>query len=451
MIAHAVVAEHLALEREALAGPRAAQDLHGIHRPRQALGERDAEHAELLGTPGDAEAERQPALAELVDDGRVLGQPQGIVQRRQDDAGAQPDPIGGRGEGRQHRQQRGQVSVRGAVVLAHPGGVEAQRLGEADQLERVAVLLRERPIRPGRHLPREQPDADAQRHGGHATPGDARVPTLTSRGAGAYAPHEDENHSHDSSHGLNSGTGTHELQESSTFVSERTRSDEVAVDEVAVDGAAANDERGDVLAPTSRSATAARRCSATCRSPWPRASSWRWWDRTDRASPPCCGCCSARCRRRRGACSLFGGTARAFRDRWRLGYVPQRPALGTEVPATVEEIVTRGAPAPRAVVALPHAPTTGPRSATRSSRSAWRRWPAAARRAVGRAAAARVHRAGVRERARPPGARRADRGRRRRVAAPVPRLARAPDPRSRRRACCWSRTSCRPWRTTSTA
>ncbi len=43
-----------------------------------------------------------------------------------------------------------------------------------------------------------------------------------------------------------------------------------------------------------------------------------------------------------GAVSLFGSPPHAFRDRWRLGYVPQRPALGTEVPATVEEIVMTG-------------------------------------------------------------------------------------------------------------
>ena len=32
----------------------------------------------------------------------------------------------------------------------------------------------------------------------------------------------------------------------------------------------------------------------------------------------------------------------ARQDRWRLGYVPQRPVLGSEVPATVEEIVATG-------------------------------------------------------------------------------------------------------------
>ncbi|MEP6476516.1 MAG: metal ABC transporter ATP-binding protein [Actinomycetota bacterium] len=43
-----------------------------------------------------------------------------------------------------------------------------------------------------------------------------------------------------------------------------------------------------------------------------------------------------------GTVELFGESPAAFRDRWRLGYVPQRPALGTEVPATVTEIVMAG-------------------------------------------------------------------------------------------------------------
>lgn len=44
----------------------------------------------------------------------------------------------------------------------------------------------------------------------------------------------------------------------------------------------------------------------------------------------------------RGTVSLFGTPPREFDERWRLGYVPQRPSLGSEVPATVEEIVGAG-------------------------------------------------------------------------------------------------------------
>ncbi len=43
-----------------------------------------------------------------------------------------------------------------------------------------------------------------------------------------------------------------------------------------------------------------------------------------------------------GRVSLFGASPDRFRERWRLGYVPQRPELGSSIPATVEEIVASG-------------------------------------------------------------------------------------------------------------
>ena len=43
-----------------------------------------------------------------------------------------------------------------------------------------------------------------------------------------------------------------------------------------------------------------------------------------------------------GTARLFGESPGRFRDRERLGYVPQRPVLASEVPATLEEIVATG-------------------------------------------------------------------------------------------------------------
>lgn len=43
-----------------------------------------------------------------------------------------------------------------------------------------------------------------------------------------------------------------------------------------------------------------------------------------------------------GEVRLFGELPTRFADRSRVGYVPQRPVLDSEVPATVEEIVTTG-------------------------------------------------------------------------------------------------------------
>jgi zinc transport system ATP-binding protein len=43
-----------------------------------------------------------------------------------------------------------------------------------------------------------------------------------------------------------------------------------------------------------------------------------------------------------GEVRLFGLPPDRFRDRWRLGYVPQRPALAGDLPATVNEVVSLG-------------------------------------------------------------------------------------------------------------
>lgn len=43
-----------------------------------------------------------------------------------------------------------------------------------------------------------------------------------------------------------------------------------------------------------------------------------------------------------GVVRLFGGPPEDLRERWRLGYVPQRAGLAKELPATVEEVVSAG-------------------------------------------------------------------------------------------------------------
>ncbi|HEY7281710.1 MAG TPA: metal ABC transporter ATP-binding protein [Actinomycetota bacterium] len=43
-----------------------------------------------------------------------------------------------------------------------------------------------------------------------------------------------------------------------------------------------------------------------------------------------------------GTVRVFGEDPRELRDRWRLGYVPQRPFLDRDLPASVEEVVAAG-------------------------------------------------------------------------------------------------------------
>src|SRR5207247_1295888 len=57
-----------------------------------------------------------------------------------------------------------------------------------------------------------------------------------------------------------------------------------------------------------------------------------------------------------GTVRLFGQDPLELNDRWRIGYVSQRPVLEQHLPATVAEIVSTG----------------------RLARSGWWRWPSAA-------------------------------------------------------------------------
>jgi zinc transport system ATP-binding protein len=56
-----------------------------------------------------------------------------------------------------------------------------------------------------------------------------------------------------------------------------------------------------------------------------------------------------------GSVRLLGDEPGEVRDRWRIGYVPQRPSLGSEIPATVREIVAAGRLRPRAWYRRPSA------------------------------------------------------------------------------------------------
>ena len=134
-----------------------------------------------------------------------------------------------------------------------------------------------------------------------------------------------------------------------------------------------------------------------------------------------------------GRVELLGRSPGDVRDRWRVGYVPQRPSLQSEVPATVEEIVAAGRLRQRGWwrgltgsdhAAVRHAiESVGLAELARSS----------AQRALHRPAAASLHRQGVRRGTGVAGPRRADRGGGRRVPAALPRFARPPDPATRRR------------------
>jgi zinc transport system ATP-binding protein len=64
-----------------------------------------------------------------------------------------------------------------------------------------------------------------------------------------------------------------------------------------------------------------------------------------------------------GTVELFGVPAARFRERWRLGYVPQRHTVAGTIPTTVEELVSSGRLPRKRLFSLFSATTTADRSA----------------------------------------------------------------------------------------
>ena len=76
-------------------------------------------------------AEFQPAAAQHVEHGGVLGHPDRVLERQRDDRGAKPDPLGLRGHPRQEHQRRRQAAfLHVEVMLGHPSDVVTEALGE---------------------------------------------------------------------------------------------------------------------------------------------------------------------------------------------------------------------------------------------------------------------------------------------------------------------------------
>ena len=103
-------------------------DRERLLEPVDAMVERDAEGAELGLVPAGAQAEDQPAAADLVDRRGLLGEDSRVVERRAGDQRAELDAVGDRsdrGENRPGlpRPTRGSVGPAIEEVLAEPDGV----------------------------------------------------------------------------------------------------------------------------------------------------------------------------------------------------------------------------------------------------------------------------------------------------------------------------------------
>ena len=118
---------------------RVAQQAHhhverlGHHRP-QAVGV-DPQHARVREVPAGPDAEVDAPAREVVELHDPVGNHQGVVVGEAHHAGPQPDVAGALGRHRQEDLGGGDRLPAGAVVLPHPGLVEAQLVQPHDQLE----------------------------------------------------------------------------------------------------------------------------------------------------------------------------------------------------------------------------------------------------------------------------------------------------------------------------
>ena len=88
----------------------------------------DAELLEFLGPVAERQDVGGPSLADDVENRHVLGEPDRVVERKEQDQ-AQGQALGARSDGGGQEERRREVAVVGGVVLAHDGGKTAVVLG----------------------------------------------------------------------------------------------------------------------------------------------------------------------------------------------------------------------------------------------------------------------------------------------------------------------------------
>ena len=87
--------------------PRQPKDVDDLSHPSDSRLRVDVECPELLVTPADTEPRDDAAPRELIDDGEVFGKADRVVEGGQDNAGAELDALGHRGESGQHHGSDG--------------------------------------------------------------------------------------------------------------------------------------------------------------------------------------------------------------------------------------------------------------------------------------------------------------------------------------------------------
>ena len=133
---HLVVGEIFSAIREALLGPGPLDDLQRLGEALAAFLIGNAVGLISAGKPAASDTEDEAPVADLVDGGGLLGEPQRMAERQHLDCGADLHPPRALRNGGGQDQGRGQHRAIGhEMQLRKPHGVEPPLFGGVDQLE----------------------------------------------------------------------------------------------------------------------------------------------------------------------------------------------------------------------------------------------------------------------------------------------------------------------------
>src|SRR5262245_23850065 len=136
-----VVPELAVMAEAAVAGPRLADDLHGLVEALGGLRDRDAEAVELGLAIALADAEVDAPAAEKIERGDLLGDQHRVVPGQHHDGGAQANVPRARREIGQYRHRGRNLAMAGEMMLHHEELAETQPIGFAHILDETLIAL----------------------------------------------------------------------------------------------------------------------------------------------------------------------------------------------------------------------------------------------------------------------------------------------------------------------
>src|SRR5262245_20342154 len=119
---------------DALFGPQPTDEANSLAKAAHALGHGYAVDGILLRAIAKADAKQELAASDDIHEGADLGELDWVVQRQQQDVGAEPKPLGVGRQALQQAKLREEVEAGCDVVLACPDRIKTERADQADLL-----------------------------------------------------------------------------------------------------------------------------------------------------------------------------------------------------------------------------------------------------------------------------------------------------------------------------